>query len=338
MTAGEIQERYRDMLAEGKLQEVLDLVMQQTDPQEIPVPEMFHAGRSIKTAMNEILSRRSSEEAEHFREMIDQAISVSTENPAEYERERLERQAASYNESVGYLNDVDGINCPLCKNKGYRERVVKNELFGYYSSTFFECECQRARKSWHRMQKSGLARLISEMTFENYQVSAPWQKYALECARAYLDGQGGIWFFIGGQAGSGKSHLCTAICGQFLQQGLSVRYMKWAEESIQLKSKVNDEDYGTLLDEFKKYDVLYIDDFLKVPRFGNSAPSVADIRLAFQILDYRYCNKLRTILSTEYLMDELLVFDEAVGSRIYQMSHGSMVQIQRGADRNYRWK
>ena len=64
---------------------------------------------------------------------------------------------------------------------------------------------------------------------------------------------------------------------------------------------------------------------------------------AFEILNYRYNNKkLITIISTEQSIDNIIEFDEALGSRIYEMTkdnsahNRNVLKIEDG--RNYRLK
>ena len=56
-------------------------------------------------------------------------------------KERLELQAKWFNEEVG---DLDEIDCPVCKNKGYIQKVVYEELYGDYNLVMQHCEC------WHK--------------------------------------------------------------------------------------------------------------------------------------------------------------------------------------------
>ena len=56
----------------------------------------------------------------------------------------------------------------------------------------------------------------------------------------------------------------------------------------------------------------------------------ADIRLAFEILNSRYNDsQLRTIISSELTLFEILGLDEAVGGRIYERSKGFVLEAPR---------
>ena len=169
----------------------------------------------------------------------------------------------------------------------------------------------------------------------------PWQQKNLATVQKWVEevkGGGSPWLYCGGAVGSGKTHLCTAACGVLLNSGKAVRYMLWSDEARMLKALVNDEDeYYRKIEPLKTCDVLYIDDLFKVQRGdqqGRITP--ADIRLAFELIDARYRNDRITIISCEWLMDELLGLDEGVSSRIYERSRGYRVQIAREAGRNMR--
>jgi len=255
-------------------------------------------------------------------------------------RRSYQTKADLYNESIGHLNSIDGIDCPLCKNRGYTE-VVKDGFRGSIASVLVECQCMKRRKSWRRLQNSGLAGSINRLTFDSFQTPDEWQKRIKAKAMQFVQGQGGKWFFIGGAVGCGKTHVCTAICGELLKQNQSVKYMCWAEESVRLKGKVNDDEFESLIKEYKDVDVLYIDDFFKTRRNRNGDvqyPSDADVKLAYQIINSRYISQKTTIISSEWLIDELMDFDEATSSRVYEMCKGSTLQIDRTGERNFRKK
>lgn len=295
---------------------------------------------SLKMILTDILSRASSKEQ---REEIEKTIAelgmkkpVTTQDMV---KSNLEYSAKHYNEKSGSLNLIDGIDCPICKNKGMIQLVGYNEMFDYYSEVMKECECMKQRRSWQKIQSSGLAYALQDMTFDTFVTDYPWQDHMKTKAMEFVNDDGISWLYIGGQVGCGKSHICTAICGEFLKQNKTVRYMRWAEEGVRLKSIINDADYSSEIEQYKTPDILYIDDFFKVQRSANgkaSAPTPADIRLAFEIIDYRYCAKKKTVISSEWTMDEILDFDEATSSRIYQRSKGYTLIIARNKTRNYR--
>lgn len=237
-------------------------------------------------------------------------------------------RANAYN---GMTGDLIGVDCSICKNKGYIAYVDDGHEYKR------ECECMEVRRSMSAIKRSGLGQQIKECTFANYRTDQEWQKQAKTTAQDLIS-TNGKWFYFGGQSGCGKTHLCTAIVGEYLKHGKSARYMLWRDEVVKLKGNVNDEEYYTkLIGEFKNTDVLYIDDFFKTEK--GKGPTTGDINVAFELINYRYNNPNQiTIISTELLLDDLLNIDEATGSRIFQRTKGYCLNIDKDRNKNFRLK
>lgn len=241
----------------------------------------------------------------------------------------LSKRVWFYNAVIGNLT---GYDCKVCKNKG-NIAVIKDG-----AEIMQECECMNIRRSVFRIEKSGLKNLLQEYTFEKYDLTELWQKKAKEVAQRFLNDYKSKWFYMGGQVGSGKSHLCTAIVGDFLNRGFSAKYMLWRDEIVQLKANVNDDTaYSGYMDTLKTTKVLYIDDFFKTEK--DKSPTAADVNIAFELINYRYNNKdLITIISSEKSIDDLIFIDEAVGSRIYQRTKDFCMHIGLDRRKNFRLK
>ena len=171
------------------------------------------------------------------------------------------------------------------------------------------------------MEKSGLSDMVQRYTFDSWETPEKWQWQAREIAARYVVERRG-WFLTTGHSGSGKTHLCTAICASLMHEGLDTRYMLWRDVAVQAKAVVTDEDeYLRIVGPLKSVQVLYIDDLFKTER--GKAPTTGDVNLAFEILNNRYNDSRKlTIISTERSIDDLLNIDEALGSRIYEKSKG----------------
>ena len=183
-----------------------------------------------------------------------------------------------------------------------------------------KCDCMPLRQAYREIRESGLEALLEDYRLDNYETPEPWQKSALNLARKYAEDPCNHWLYIFGRPGTGKSHLCTGICGELLNRGMSVRYMLWRDVSRELKAVTNDsEAFGELVAPLKRCKVLYIDDFLK------GGTSEADIRIAFEILNSRYNSRKPTLISSELSIDAVLDLDEAIGSRIYERAKGFVI-------------
>ncbi len=259
------------------------------------------------------------------------------------QKERAQALVDSYNETTGDRNLLDGYDCPICKNRGMI--AVLTETNGIYGDANRFCVCNEIRKQRLRLKKAGLLHMVETCTFERYETPDAWQAAIKEKALRFTQDDEHRFFFIGGQSGAGKTHICTAITAHYIDQGKRAKYMVWIDESNKLKGLVTEPgEYAAAMDEIKKTEVLYIDDLFKPIKGANgqiTPPSYADIRLAMEIINYRYNNPgLITIISGERTIDELLYLDEALAGRISQLSKegGYCINLKKDSGRNWRLK
>lgn len=243
-----------------------------------------------------------------------------------------EKQAQWMNDCVGNMNLRDGVECEKCKNKGLVFSIVNGELKSR------ECSCMKKRRTLRRAFESGLNDVLSEYTFPKYIATEEWQIGIKDKAMLFCKDEDAKWFYIGGQSGIGKSHLCTAIAGYYIKHGKDVRYMLWRDDVVKLKQLSNDYGgYQELMQPFKDVDVLYIDDLFKSQ--SGAEPTRADINIAFEILDSRLRSKDKiTIISSEFTIGDAMNFDEATIGRIYQKCGIYKIDIAKDKNKNYRLK
>ncbi|MEI7667457.1 MAG: ATP-binding protein [Erysipelotrichaceae bacterium] len=244
-------------------------------------------------------------------------------SPQNYQEVEVQR----YNQEEGTLKGKD---CQHCKNRGYI--MILEE--GY--TALKKCECQKARQSKVIIEKSGLKKLIQEYTMEAYQDDEPWQQTIKSTAKFFIESPETHWFFIGGQVGSGKTHICTAIVNELMNQGKEALYMLWRDEIVKLKAKsMEGPEYQKTIQAYKTIKVLYIDDLFKTEK--GKFPTTADINIAFEILNARYLDKsIITIISCEKIIKQLAEIDEATASRIYQMTKGFCLELNQNPKMNMR--
>jgi len=242
--------------------------------------------------------------------------------------QKLQMQVERYNSTSA---EPEGYDCPKCKNRGGSMYVDPK---GYV--TFRPCVCAEIRKSMTKAKKSGMEPLLREKTFGNFQKNHPWQELLARKCKDYLQ-HPDRWLVICGQSGSGKTHLCTAVCRNLISEGQQVRYMIWLDAASRLKDmSVDGEKRSQEKEEYKDAPVLYIDDLLKVG--GNGQPSRAEVTLALEIINYRYVQGLRTIISTERRPEELMALDVAMGGRIHEKAGPFLLDVTADPEKNFRMK
>lgn len=222
----------------------------------------------------------------------------------------IEDEIRWFNES-----EDDRTDCVKCQGRGYFAFLEEGKMH------LRECDCIKQERVRIYMKKSGLGDLIHRNRLDNFEVREPFQKRMMETVKKWLPSDG--WLFVGGQVGSGKTHICTGALREKAKQG-SIRYMLWRDEAVKMKGNVNEPFYEEKMRQYKTADVLYIDDFFKT----GGAPTAGDINLAFEIINHRYNTSRQTIISSEKRLGEILDIDEAIGSRIGEKAKGFTVYVE----------
>lgn len=226
----------------------------------------------------------------------------------------------------------DNYKCPKCKDSGWISYKDKN---GH--SFCKHCDCWEVKLAAELMEQSCISQEFHSKGFKNFNTRDMPQlvnakSKAINYFKVFKDIEksrnNSIMFY--GQPGSGKTHLGVAISRSLMNKNVAVIYMAYRNAITKIKQIMTDStDYYREISRYSQARVLYIDDFLK----GKITES--DVNIVYEIINYRYMNNLPLIISTEKYLDELLVFDEAIGSRIIEMCRGNIIQLQ-GKELNYR--
>lgn len=222
-------------------------------------------------------------------------------------------------------------NCPLCQDMGFIQQLRDGQWVAV------ECSCIPRRRAIRLIEQSGLRKFLRDMTFARYETPQPWQQECKARAMEYLRQGGDGWFAILGQSGAGKTHLCTAICGQLLKRGVAVRYLEWVAFVSRLaRLKFRSQEYADYYDPVREAECLYIDDLFKRPGRNGGWDEDFEYKLAFELIDHRTKAGLRTIISGEPTLWEIADKDEAIAGRIRQNSGKFCLVIERDKSKNYR--
>lgn len=235
---------------------------------------------------------------------------------------------SSANDDIGDLDELDGIDCPYCKNKGY---ILVDDENGVTQSVV-PCKCMHKRKVKRLSEESGLGPLLKHKV-KNYVTTEKWQESIKEKAVKYVRYGESRWFCMLGQSGAGKTHICSAICNVFINQYVDVRFMAWNDFATFYKDNMKNGTSKKLMDDYKNVEVLYIDDLFK------GSDTTFDVKnIAFDLINHRYNNRLKTIISSEHSFKQLCSLDEAIAGRIAEMCGEYLINIPKSLGNNYRLK
>ena len=196
------------------------------------------------------------------------------------------------------------------------------------------CECRQVRQAEEILKKSGISEEFRNKRFNNFNYTIENQIYeAYKEAYMYaknfksLEKERCNSIMFMGQVGAGKSHLSLAIANELMEDGVGVVYMSY-RRLLQGLSRILWMRFIIIeLWASTNARVLLIDDLFK----GKVTES--DINIMFELLNFRYFNKLPVIVSCEMDVDRILSVDEAIGSRLVEMC--KCVEVK-GKKLNYR--
>ena len=221
----------------------------------------------------------------------------------------------------------ESYKCTKCRDMTFI--LVENEAL--------PCECRALREAEDILKKSGIGREFRNKRFDNFDFSRSMAtmkgyKNAMDYENEFLDIENSrcnsIMFL--GQVGSGKTHLSMAICNELMDRGISVVYMGYRDAITGIKQNMMDRVYyNKMMNRYKSARVLFIDDLFK----GKITDS--DVNIMFELINHRYFNNLPVIISSELSVSRLIDVDEALGSRLVEMTKGRVVEL-RGRELNYR--
>jgi DNA replication protein DnaC len=204
-------------------------------------------------------------------------------------------------------------NCPHCGGVGYVRYDVPlgHEKFGKLES----CICRAkdvAESARNRLFAMSNLDRLSHLRFENFSPSGNVKaKFissqekenlhtAFEVCEKFAVKRTG-WILLEGGYGCGKTHLAAAIANDAVEKGVPTLFITVPDLLDALRFAYNDPEttFEQRFEEIRSADLLILDDF-----GTQNATAWAQEKL-FQIINFRYINKLATVITTNLMLDEI---------------------------------
>jgi DNA replication protein DnaC len=201
-------------------------------------------------------------------------------------------------------------DCPLCHGIGYlREDLPPDHpRFG----RAVPCTCLQERlqtRLSERLHRLSRLQQLGHLAFETFNPrgrlnNGPEQQESLHRAfnqaKNFADRREG-WLLLQGGFGCGKTHLAAAIANATVALGIPTLYLTVPDLLDWLRASYDDEqvDFEGRFGEIRDVALLVMDDF-----GTQSATPWAQEKL-FQILNYRYINRLPTVVTTNLALEEI---------------------------------
>ena len=214
---------------------------------------------------------------------------------------------------MDYLPSTDlagDINCPYCHGLGYlrRDLPINHPDFGKVQI----CSCrhgQVAQQIHQRLFSISNLDNLQHLTFENFQTRGrvglgPWQADSLE--RAFNQAQQFSqkvegWLLLQGGFGCGKTHLAAGIANFTVGIGVPTLFITVPDllDALRFTYDNPESTFEQRFEEIRTAPLLIMDDF-----GTQNATAWAQEKL-FQILNYRYINRLPLVVTTNLLLEQI---------------------------------
>lgn len=245
----------------------------------------------------------------------------------------IERSMQQANKNTNRQENV--YKCPLCKDTEWIFSLDANS-----NEVAKRCECHEKNMAIKRMARSGISESDMQKGFADFETFGESglifaKETAINYYKSFEENEGSRInsLLLCGASGRGKTTLGMAVANNLIKnKSISVLYMPYREEVTRLKQEILDDyTYNEHMWRLKRARVLFIDDLLK----GKVTDS--DLNILYEILNYRYLERLPVIVSTELTINELVRFDEAIAGRLVEMSKGYTVVFDSSIP-NYRMR
>jgi DNA replication protein DnaC len=219
--------------------------------------------------------------------------------------------------------------CPKCHGVGYlrQDLPIGHPEFGKLQI----CDCRAGQVSQQvRQRLFSLSRLdqLSHLTFDNFQPRGkfdlpPRQADSLEVAyntaqqfAQRLEG----WLVLQGGLGCGKTHLAAAIGNFAVSMGVPTLFITVPDllDSLRFTFDNPEATFEERFEQIRSAPLLVMDDF------GTQKVSTWGQEKLFQIINYRYINRLPLVVTTNLNEED---FEERIRSRLQDQELVSRVHI-----------
>ncbi|MBO5907961.1 MAG: ATP-binding protein [Clostridia bacterium] len=220
--------------------------------------------------------------------------------PIKERNKSLNKQRVKIIKSLGYPEDYTEVkyHCKKCSDTGYIDGVKM-------------CKCLKEELIKATIASSGIGDLISEQSFDNFDLSLYEEgterdrmtanlARAKQYARDFSKKRSNLLFV--GTTGTGKTHLSTAIAREVIHMGYDVLYDSIHNIVSDFEADKFKSGYGQLEQKSEKYlecDLLIIDDL------GTEFSNQFTVSCIYNLLNTRQNHGKATIISTNLSPEEL---------------------------------
>ena len=217
--------------------------------------------------------------------------------------------------------------CPKCKGAGYLRADVPigHPQFGKP----IPCICKEkelAEKRREQLYNLSQLHALRDKRLANFNKFVPGVQEAYKAAKDFARDPDG-WLLLAAKSGTGKTHLAAAIANECLDRGMTVLFTTAPDLLDHLRATfapLSTIAYDELFTSMREAELLVIDDL------GAQYSTPWAVEKLFQLLNYRYINRLLTVITSNN--DGLQTIDERIASRLGDTGLVRQIKMEQAED------
>ncbi|MEN8241290.1 MAG: ATP-binding protein [Chloroflexota bacterium] len=202
-------------------------------------------------------------------------------------------------------------NCPHCQGLGYirADLSLDHPEFGKLQV----CACRSeelSQRTSSRLYAFSQLEELKNLTFDNFkprghvglgEAQADSLEFAYNQAVRFSQEKTTPWIFLHGKYGCGKTHLAAAIANISVEKGTQTLFITVPDllDTLRFSYSSAETSFEERFEEIRRSPLLILDDF-----GTQNATDWAQEKL-FQIINFRYINKLPMVVTTNLDLDEI---------------------------------
>lgn len=241
---------------------------------------------------------------------------------------------------------IKSAKCKKCGDTGWK---IQTDYYGNYKTNAagmlleMPCKCLREEQNVKMLKRAGLLERVKENTFAKYVPKNDHQKEVKKKVIQFTKDFKDNWLILSGMTGAGKTHLAVACWNEIQKVNAEKGIVKGIRAEMivynDLIAKIalgkrfdEDESSFEVIERYKHVSILLIDDLFR------DNVNKESVEWIFQILNYRYDNKLPTIITTNHNVMKIGSINAPIQGRMFERALNGLYWIHFEEEKNTNYR
>lgn len=230
-------------------------------------------------------------------------------------------------DGIEKCRSCSGLDKCFRHSEGYYAIVDENPYIFCFHTTYEECRYKQQQREQaridHLLASSGVPRIYEKISFDEYKETQDNRK-AIEAAHWIIKDDADASVYLYGSKGTGKTMLSCVITNEIARRGKAVVFSSVPDLMADIRASFKAGNTDEVINSIKNAPILILDDL------GAERATEWVGEQIFAIINARYADKRKTIITSNFAPDELAAHfaDKTQGERIVSRIYGMCARVQ----------